>query len=349
MTHARAGILAVAVASAAGTVLPAGGQDAWVDLGAVPAAAAQSTAFGREIGVLEAHAGKVFVGFGDWISNTGPIAITSWDGDSFDVEFECETEAVRQMRVIDGDLWVPAIDPRGGAPDHWCRLSAGVWSSGAFGADDALHVFDVVGVGGSVFAVGAVNVAGFPASVWESDDDGVTWARTLDVAAVAPGDFARFYAALVVGGEVWVEALDGTVGSQSTARVWNGAAWRSEPGYLPAAWSSGWKSRSWGADALALAAEGTNLCRFDGTGELESVLPSAVDYAVIDRAGADVVVAMTSSGRLVSSSDLRSWTTLGRIPKQAKRLAAVEVDGVVSVYVGTATSRLWQLDVTIPS
>src|SRR5690606_14784110 len=76
-------------------------------------AARQRSATGRRIQAVEYFDGQVYVGFGDWRANTGPIAVTSWDiaAAGWQFHFSAATEAIERFRVANDGLVLPYTDP----------------------------------------------------------------------------------------------------------------------------------------------------------------------------------------------------------------------------------------------
>jgi hypothetical protein len=151
----------------------------------------------RSVWSLQAYQGRVYVGYGDWAKNRGPIQVWSFaaqKGDrpalsgryaftagtgprvEFTHEYTVQEHSVDRFRLCGGRLVIPGIDGyREGGPDgmafgnvylrekgHWRKLSS---------VPQAHHVFDVVQVGSRLFAT-ADGPAG-PVAV--SEDDGLSW------------------------------------------------------------------------------------------------------------------------------------------------------------------------------
>jgi len=58
--------------------------------------------------------GRLYIGYGDYQSNTGPIDVTAWDPvrADFVTVHSSDTEAIDNDRVIGDELYAPATDPR---------------------------------------------------------------------------------------------------------------------------------------------------------------------------------------------------------------------------------------------
>lgn len=68
----------------------------WRRLGLHPQAAAQPTATGRALRTLCPWRGRLYIGYGDYQANTGPIAVTAWDParNAFVTVHTSDTEAI---------------------------------------------------------------------------------------------------------------------------------------------------------------------------------------------------------------------------------------------------------------
>ena len=66
-----------------------------------------------EIHTLGSAFGKVYMGYGDWNAHPGPVVLTSYDPVRHVVtaEHSLNTDAVGELRVINNQLYIPAIDP----------------------------------------------------------------------------------------------------------------------------------------------------------------------------------------------------------------------------------------------
>ena len=90
----------------------------WREVGVHSATAKQPTDWGRFIHTICLWNAMLYLGYGDFDKNTGPIAVTSFNPatGAFPNEWTCMTEAISVYRPLIGRLYAPAIDPRGGRP-----------------------------------------------------------------------------------------------------------------------------------------------------------------------------------------------------------------------------------------
>jgi hypothetical protein len=151
----------------------------------------------RHIWDLQTWRGRVYLGYGDWLSNLGPVDI--WYYTPTAGCFLSETvyvssdrpaarvdeESIDRYVVIDGDLYIPGTDPRNS------------WRWGNFYRNDGtgwleyrtiphgIHTFDMGGYNGELFAaIGPDD----DAPVVRSTNGGLTW-----TAAISEIGRTRFY------------------------------------------------------------------------------------------------------------------------------------------------------------
>jgi hypothetical protein len=137
----------------------------------------------RRISELRLHAGRLYVGTGDAVVNTGPADVISLDlaTGKFAREFTVDDEAVYRYRVLDGRLVVPGPD----ATESWdfgnvyVREESG-WTKHRT-LPRAVHVNDVLAHGGLWFATTGTWVElpegtrFFTGAIFASADRGATW------------------------------------------------------------------------------------------------------------------------------------------------------------------------------
>lgn len=156
--------------------------------------------YARAISDLQAFDGKLYLGHGDIALNSGPTDVWYYDlrKKEFVNQGRVEDEAADHYRVIGGRLYLPGADPR----EDWTlgnfyRLEGGRWAKHRT-LPGSVHSPDIVGLGGSLFAVSAR--AKPPMCLLESADDGKTW-----TAYDAPAGDRRIGPRLIVlGGSVYI-------------------------------------------------------------------------------------------------------------------------------------------------
>lgn len=223
-----------------------------VDLGIPAAVAAQSTAFGKRIHGLRGFGGRMFLEYGDWNANTGPIKLVAWNPatSSFVEEHELATEQVR-YRIVNGELWALSLDPRGVNPPTLARRAVGGGWTDIRLPDEPVHVMDAAPLDGVIYlAVQADDPASnnYDATVWASGDGGATWEveRVIPPVVSPPNSagLARPYFLAVVGGSLYVEPYHEQLrpygGTRGVAERLDGATWDEAPSLLEPAEDVGW-------------------------------------------------------------------------------------------------------------
>jgi hypothetical protein len=309
----------------------------FVQVATHPQASLQSTATGKTLITLQLWKGKLYSGYGDYTANTGPIALTTFDGTRFASapELRADTEAIWTFRVIADRLYAPSIDPRVSS-DFAVGTGAGggaSWSNPT--VVRSTHAFDIVTLTGSDLWI--VGSDGYDAAAWRSLDGGATWQEVLTVPSISGifDDFARFYGAAVYQGKLYLQAKDYYGAVHPTSKVFDGTGWTNGPnlgtfnhaevfagkllyhGGLHAGWSSNY------------------LKAFNGVSS-QVVLSSPIyDYKIV---GNDLYT-LGSDGRIRKSQDLLTWTSVAKAPNNARSIAVFNG----SVYVGGTDSSLYKL------
>ena len=170
---------AMALTACSGLPCRLGAPAEFVSLGKNPFAAAQPTPVGRYLHTLEGWQGELYMGYGDYDENTGPIEVSAYNPrwSSYGTKLRFPTEAIELFRPIGDRLYAPAIDPRGdgpsaavavGEPDGRWSNNKDVWMT---------HVFDVATFDGTdLWLVGSRKTQ---AIAVRSRDGGRTWETAL--------------------------------------------------------------------------------------------------------------------------------------------------------------------------
>jgi hypothetical protein len=132
-------------------------------------------AFARNIWDLQAWDGRLYMGYGDAVVNTGPTKVFAYDPASGEVVHETTVneEAIFRYRVFDQRLYIPgtdAVDTRDGS--LYMRDDEG-WT--AFLLEDVVHAFDVRVLPDRTCV--SVHDAPLGGAVLCSSDDGASWSR----------------------------------------------------------------------------------------------------------------------------------------------------------------------------
>lgn len=153
----------------------------------------------RHVWDLQVWRGRVYLGYGDWIGNSGPVDI--WYYTPTASCFLSETvyvsptrpaaqvdeEAIHRYVVIDADLYIPGTDPT--ESWDWGNL----YQNGGDGWEkkrtipNGLHVFDLASYSGDLFAaIGPTRTM----PLLRSSDGGLTWTQ---VVTITDAGYTRFY------------------------------------------------------------------------------------------------------------------------------------------------------------
>lgn len=203
----------LSVAPSALTLPPAWPTVAIDLLSTAPQVVAQTTPTGRIVSRLLVDDGKLYVFFGDYGANTGPIAIVALDladlPAGFVTEFTAPTEQTWSATPLPGgDLLIPCVDLRDGSSAAYARRSSGVWASVATVDPIPVHAFAMAVTDDAMYLAGAGDGGDHIVSVWASTDGGATWAESLAADPEASG-FARVHELCVLNGTVLAFYDDG--------------------------------------------------------------------------------------------------------------------------------------------
>lgn len=191
----------------------------WTALGSHPSAEAHRPWRGHGINAMQPYQGRLYLGYGNWNSNSGGASRLGVDIAWYDPitgEFGIDAtgmpgEAIEVFREIDGRLFVPNTDPTGSRPGSFFSNVSGEWLHGP-GTVSGEHMFDVCGTGvpGELFLVGSdgrgtlVNP-----TVWRSIDNGVTWEVFFQepfAQNAARNGYERFYWLAHADGKIYCRA-----------------------------------------------------------------------------------------------------------------------------------------------
>jgi hypothetical protein len=325
---------AMVLTSCGGLPCRLGAPAEFVSLGKNPFAAAQPTPVGRYLHTLEGWRGELFMGYGDYDENTGPIEISAYNPrrSSYGTKLRFPTEAIELFRPIGDRLYAPATDPRGDGPSaavavgkadgHWSN-NKDVWMT---------HVFDIATFDGTdLWLVGS---RGTQAIAVRSRDGGHTWATALALAprSGAEKDFARFHFVFAHRGRLYVQAQDRRGGMFPRSKVFDGVGWTDGPDLRPIP--------NTGAKPLALAGEivyfgARGVMAFDG-GTVR--LARAPQTRIHDLVVADEVLYVLDGREVLGTRDLAWWVSVGTAPAGSTSIGVL--DGYL--YAGTAESELFR-------
>lgn len=148
----------------------------------------QPSEFDHSLKELAVFEDRLYVGYGDWTVNTGPVDIRHFEPDGgLVVDLIIDEESIDYYRIFGDRMFIPGVDPRqpaGSDPltGNVFTLDSGTDWVAAFELEQCLHVLDVIPWGDTIFACGSGNIDmdhyhdGDDMSViWRSDDGGHTW------------------------------------------------------------------------------------------------------------------------------------------------------------------------------
>jgi hypothetical protein len=318
-----------------------------------PDAQLQGTALGRTISHITPFSGKLYFGYGDWRTDTGPINIRSLDPATAtwsESLLTFGTEAIAHYRQLGGRLYAPNIDPLGtpgvnpggfalGTPDG----TLSTWTQEDRVA--ATHVLDITSFqdDSQLWMVGSVDTTG---AVWTSSDGGATFsvARTDGPAAGSPDfAFSRYEGIGSFGNKLYIQRRDLNAAQVTSSLVYDGSSWSTGPDLVPGLGGFLWRPTLFLDELVYLNndREPASLFQFDGT-QARVTLSSVRDFFADDEDG---LYALTESDELYVTSDLDTWTLLGTAPNTARSLAVWDGE----LYLGTTESTILAVSIPEPS
>jgi hypothetical protein len=326
-------------------------------VGVSPQAAAKPTASGKTIRSLTFDNGVFYVGHGDYLENSGPTKVSTFDPVTrtfAESGLTAPTEEITTFRKINGKMYAPWTDPTGSptAKQGFSTNASGAWTN-EFKAP-AEHVYDVASLTGSdLWMVGsAKNVSGTQggAAAYRSTDGGQSWSMvSKDTSAVERG-YERYYWAAALGGKMYMQAQDVTGGAP--LRVFDGRSWSTIRDINPCHAVEA-RAVEVFAGKILCPNYSKGLIAFDGR-RMTPVLPMTYgNVRDFDIPGDGYIYALSGTG-IFRSADGLTWTGLATTPDYAwsigvhngtvylgQRLNAtiVKLDGLnVSARTATSTS-----------
>lgn len=327
-------VLALGAASCSGLPCRLGADAEFVSVGRNPFAAAQPTEAGRRLHTLEGWRGEIYMGYGDYDENTGPIEVSGYNPRraSFGSKLRFPTEAIELYRVIGERLYAPAIDPLGDGPSAAVAIgdAEGHWINNR--SIHVTHAFDIATLDGAdLWLAGS---RGSRALVWRSADAGRTWSTALEVPPRTreEADFARFHFVFVHAGRLYVQAQDYVGGVFPGSQRWDGSTWREGPDLRPIP-NTGAKPYAIAGQVVYLGARG--LMAFDGR---EARMVRAPVTRILDLTLAGRTLYVLDGREVLATEDLARWTSVATAPLRASSIGVL--DGFL--YAGTAESELYR-------
>lgn len=325
----RAMVAALASVALVFTATPATAVGSATLFAAHPSIATQSTYAGTSINDMAVKGGRLYLGYGDYGANTGPIDIATVDltTGATGVQGTAPTEAIHAYRTFGGNLIAPWTDPKGCGT---CTPVNGGYTTDT-GVDvhtfQAEHLYDYTELGTSRFLVGSRAYVG-GAAVWQSDNGG-PWREVLveNTGAPSASNYDRYYWALTLDGKVYVQAEH----TNFKMRVWDGRRWATSraniDGITAASDIEVFKGRAYFQGST-----------FNG----KAVNASGLGITPIDFYNAgEWLYAVNMAGDLRRTTGNGTWQDMGRVTVPAS-VRSVAVSGG-HVYVGTATGLVYRV------
>lgn len=322
----------------------------FVELGVHPSAQYQSTAYGRRLATLYGFNNKIYAGYGDYSSNTGPIAIQPYDLATMQFTptplLTSNTEAIYLFREIDGVLYAPHIDSKWGASGSYAYGIANgavdTWADApAMTSGVALHVFDIVKFNAALYLASTDNL---DAAIYKSIDNGATWTVDHRVVPTASGDFLRFYGLVDFKDSLWAQA-DSYYGPLTTqSEVYDGTAWTTGDPMISSGTNHALIAQPEVFDRVVifkLGHPGSLGPLFSFTGSRTSWLYPGDSRSILDfKVEGSTLWVLSSDHRILSTERLNKWTHVQTAPEGACSVLHYQD----SLYVGTTDSRLLVYD-----
>ena len=306
----------------------------FVSLGKNPFAVNQPTPAGRRLHTLKGWRNELYMGYGDYDENTGPIEVSAYNPrlSSYSTKLLFPTEAIEIYRVIGDRMYAPAIDPLGNGPSAAVAVGEpdGRWwnNKGAF----VTHAFDVATLDGTdLWLVGSQNT---DAIALRSVDGGQTWtvALRLRPRSGKEQDFARFYFVFAHGGRLYLQAQDYLGGRFPRSKVFGDGAWTDGPDLRPIP-GTGAKPLPLAGEIAYLGHEG--VMAFDGRAARVARLART---EIVALTAAEGVLYVLDGPEVLGTRDLASWIPVATAPTNSTSIGILGD----TLYAGTADSELFR-------
>ncbi len=291
---------------------------------------------GRRISCLASFRERVFIGYGDWNENTGPIRLVSFNPQErrFDDGPMLATEAIDVMRVIGGELVVPEVDHTGW---FWFysdlhRFDGTKWFS--LRLPRAVHIFDAAEFQGKLYVGYQFNPRNASdgmhrVAVFDGD-------RLVDAKAFEGDDVGRIWRLLPCGGRLYAFG-------ENSSHVFDGRTWTlwSGPRTLGAPVS---RAESDGRKAVVLL-DSWKAYRIDDNGAVLLIDSFSEPIDVRFRDGVFYILDGGGSSlhpAVYRSDDLVAWELSLQFESDSPP-TALEVHGG-GFYIGLENGELWWLN-----
>ncbi|MFH0900011.1 MAG: hypothetical protein V2A73_05210 [Pseudomonadota bacterium] len=333
----------------------------------MPGISAQTTTRGKTINTLHPFNNRIYLGYGDYDANTGPISILSYSpaAGTFDASFSAQTEEINKYYGFNGDLYAPVIDSRNALQTLGVgsvfRLDGPTmtWSERT-PIVNAFHVFDATAFAGKLY-VGIGSNYGLRPVIYSSLDKGLTWTAAFSLPLVLTTEFARCYGLGATTTSLFASGyIFSSLGAKQFAYKYSGVRWSALaglPGYgllhpvvlnnsmriVNMAGHLGFGGAYYGSYAV-------------GTTSLVAqtvfpVTPTSVNWSIRKADLTNPLDLMctlidTSTGthEIYSTTDFVTWTPVGTLPAlAADRYSSIACQNG-EIYLGTANGDFYVVD-----
>ena len=323
-----------------------------------PDAQLQETPRGRNLQTLHVHDDKVFIGYGDYGADTGPIHVRYFDPQVQSLSpslITSKTESIARFATVGDNLFALTTDPLLREPGGYVSLPGGsnewVEENGLSG----LHFFDMTSFNDDsqrLLLAGSGGPSDFSESfVYESLDGGATWQESLVLNSPEPkgeNDFTRFYGIGSLNGKAYVQQVSfAPFWEALPVSIYDGETWtegpllRTERNAMtrfidPVTFSDEIVVRDEHSGAAL-----SPLFRFDGE-SLRKVRNGIVNFKAWDQlVQDDWLYVLSETSEIWATQDFETWrTVVDNVPSNAQSFV-ISDDGI---YVGTDDSSLYRLD-----
>jgi WD40-like Beta Propeller Repeat len=298
-------------------------------LGTHPHAATQPTLIGQVLRKLYVYNNKIYVAYGDTVTNTGPIAINAYDltTRSFTGSLlTVQTEALNKYREIDGALYSPTIDPVSSGPAGFARGEPWINTTPI----TARHIFDMASYNGALYASGAEGLDGV---VWRSTDNGVSWTVAYSESSPYTTN-VRYNWIINYNNKLYTQAAV----SDGAVRIFDGTSWTS--GTTEQIATNDETPITFGGKIITKM---NGLSTFDGT-TLSTV--AAFTGAAKDFYSADgYLYVLRTDNTVARTNNLMAWQELGVGPSASASIAVFSN----RIYIGTTDSKIYESSIIDPT
>ncbi len=273
----------------------------------------KQTPRGQTLWTLEAYNGKLYIGYGDWGANTGPIQIAPYDQatNSFSLEGTSQTQAIENYRALLGTLYAPAIDGHLFGTTNYAKRSPTDASWVDYDPENPpWHTFDMTSLNGT--DLWFVGTEGVDAVAWRSLDGGVTWQSAPHTYSYGSTD-ETYYFIGNYNGKIYLQASP----DECTSEVFDGTTWTTGPNLLPGcphAELTGFRPVDFAGKMVYYDREAS---RFNGVsgvyvfdGTKVQTLSNTLAISIFNVDG-NYLYGATSAGIIYRTTDLENWETLG--------------------------------------